>query len=206
MSALRKVRHEHDHSAHPSEGCPLTIRRIYHQAAVTWQDAGRKGLPEWGGPVRRADIDTCPVGNDTTGELGLYDAHRSLTCVFADDAPAVRDVMRMHFDLLGWVNVLGEASDGADALDLIVRLRPDIAVLDMRMPRLSGFAVAAQLRALEVPVQVVIFSAFSSEENDDRARQLGAHYVSKVDGSRALNATLQRLRALAILEGPRHAA
>ncbi|MCW2927259.1 MAG: two component transcriptional regulator, LuxR family [Thermoleophilia bacterium] len=118
-----------------------------------------------------------------------------LRCVIADDVDAMRDVIRMSLDALDWVVVCGEATDGTEALAEIERLQPDVAILDMRMPRMSGFTVAAKVRELALPVSIIIFSAFSDDNGTDpRAATLDAQHVNKLDGVPALHEALTRVR------------
>lgn len=115
-----------------------------------------------------------------------------LRCVLADDVVVLRDVTRMLVDSLGWAEVCAEADDGAAALVAIEALRPDIALLDQRMPGLTGFEVAARVRELGIPMAIIVFSAFETEGNLALARELDVDFVSKLDGVPALLAALQR--------------
>src|SRR5881409_1620166 len=73
-------------------------------------------------------------------------SHSTKTCLVADDHPALtRFVGRLLLER--GFEVLATVTDGVDALDEIVRLRPDIAVLDLSMPNLSGIEVARQRRS-----------------------------------------------------------
>ncbi|MCW2924064.1 MAG: response regulator receiver protein [Thermoleophilia bacterium] len=117
-----------------------------------------------------------------------------LRCVLADDVVVLRDVTRMLVESLGWAEVCAEADDGAAALAALEALRPDIALLDQRMPELTGFEVAARVRELGIPMAIIVFSAFETEGNLALARQLDVDFVSKLDGVPALVAALQRAR------------
>jgi response regulator NasT len=75
--------------------------------------------------------------------------------------------------------VAGEARDGVEAVALARELQPDIAVLDVKMPRLDGIEAARRIRG-ERPIPIVIVTAFDTKELVDRAADAGAYgYLSK---------------------------
>lgn len=120
---------------------------------------------------------------------------RAVDCVIADDAEAIRQVTRTALESLGWIQVVGEAADGLEALEVIERLQPDVALLDVRMPHLSGFAVARRLRERGVGTRVVLFSAFASDANASQAAALDAEYACKDGGLSGLREALDRVRS-----------
>ncbi len=100
--------------------------------------------------------------------------------VIADDSARLRDLLRDQLEAIEGVQVTGCAADGAEAIDLVRRLRPDLLVLDVRMPRASGFRVMEELRdSRELPT-VVVCTNYPFPEYEARARALGAtHFVDK---------------------------
>ena len=84
--------------------------------------------------------------------------------LLADDHPALRLGMRMLLDRAPDVEVVGEAKDGEEALALIEELRPDVAVLDCKLPGLSGPEVAREIQRMGLPVRVLALSSY----DDDR--------------------------------------
>ncbi|BBX41696.1 putative transcriptional regulatory protein NarL [Mycobacterium simiae] len=76
--------------------------------------------------------------------------------------------------LSGSVNVVGEADDGSQALDLIKKHRPDVALLDFRMPGMDGAQVAAAVRSNELPTRVLLLSAHDESAIVYQALQQGA--------------------------------
>lgn len=93
--------------------------------------------------------------------------------VVVDDHPIVRKGLRDVIEEEPDLKVLAEAGDGAAGLELIRNLRPDIAVLDLDMPKLDGFAVAAEIRKLKLPVETIFLTMHSEVDLLDRAMDLG---------------------------------
>jgi DNA-binding NarL/FixJ family response regulator len=83
--------------------------------------------------------------------------------VIADDHTLVREGIRALLEKAGDIQIVGEASDGQEALETAERLMPDVLVIDVSMPRLSGILALEQLRARGVPTRVVILSMYSDE-------------------------------------------
>lgn len=79
--------------------------------------------------------------------------------VVGDDHPLFREGVVRALSLSGSVNVVGEADDGAAALELIKAHLPDVALLDYRMPGMDGAQVAAAVRSYELPTRVLLISA-----------------------------------------------
>ena len=85
-----------------------------------------------------------------------------LRVLVADDHPLFRRGVARTVQRRAGLELVAEAADGRQALELIDALRPDVAVLDLRMPRLTGLDVCAELRARPAPppTRVLILSAF----------------------------------------------
>ena len=62
------------------------------------------------------------------------------------------------------IEVVGEAADGADAVDAVRSHRPDVVLMDVRMPRLDGVAATAAVRALDHPPAVVVLTTFDTDD------------------------------------------
>ncbi|MEV4896493.1 response regulator transcription factor [Nonomuraea sp. NPDC055795] len=84
--------------------------------------------------------------------------------VLADDHPVYRDGLRMMLDSTGQAEVVGTAADGLGAVELAVRLRPDVVVLDLQMPGMDGIRATERIVA-EVPEAGVL--VLSMHEDDD---------------------------------------
>jgi two-component system nitrate/nitrite response regulator NarL len=105
-----------------------------------------------------------------------------VTVLIADDHPLFRRGIARAVHRRPGLELVGEAVDGNEALELIALLRPDVAVLDHRMPGLSGVEVCERLRAMPAPPStvVVVLSAFEDAELVDAAVARGVTaYVGK---------------------------
>jgi two-component system nitrate/nitrite response regulator NarL len=105
--------------------------------------------------------------------------------VVGDDHPLFREGAVRALVASGQIQVVGEASDGEQALELINALRPDVALLDLRMPGLDGAQVAAALLRQGVPTRVLLLSAYTESEVVYQALQLGAAGYLPKESSRA---------------------
>jgi DNA-binding NarL/FixJ family response regulator len=86
-----------------------------------------------------------------------------ITIVLADDHQIVRQGLRTLLEERGDCQVVGEASDGLTAMDLIVRLHPDLAVLDVQLPDLGGLEVARRTREQVPGTRVIMLSMHGDE-------------------------------------------
>lgn len=79
-----------------------------------------------------------------------------LTVVLADDEPGSRKSLRMRLDHLPGISVVGEASDGPQAIELLRTQRPDVAILDHHLPRLSAVELLSGLGTRTLPLAIII--------------------------------------------------
>ena len=99
--------------------------------------------------------------------------------LLADDHGGLRRALRGLLEETGF-EVVGESGDGADAVALARLLRPDIVVIDVRMPVLNGLDAAKLIKDQRPATQVVVLSAFDSPELQRQAREAGAFaYLDK---------------------------
>jgi two-component system phosphate regulon response regulator PhoB len=118
-----------------------------------------------------------------------------MTILIADDEPAIVDLVR--FTLEDPQVRLLEAPDGAAALECALRERPDVALLDVQMPYLTGLEVCRRLRALPECAHTRIVLLTAAAQAEDRRRGLAAgadHYLTKPFSPLAL---LTLIRSLA---------
>jgi DNA-binding NarL/FixJ family response regulator len=84
----------------------------------------------------------------------------TIRVVLADDHPMLRAGIRSRLEKEPGISVVGEAGDGFEALKLVEELEPDVLLLDMEMPGLSGVETARRLQAQNSPVYVLVLSAY----------------------------------------------
>ena len=94
--------------------------------------------------------------------------------VVADDHRLVRAGIVALLEEVTGIEIVGEASDGAQALELIAGLDPDVLILDLAMPRMSGFDVLARMGECGGRVKVIVLSMHDGAEHVHRALKLGA--------------------------------
>jgi DNA-binding NarL/FixJ family response regulator len=119
-----------------------------------------------------------------------------LRILIADDheivRKGVRDVIEGH---PGW-QVCAEASDGQQALELALKEKPDIAVLDVTLPILNGIAVTQRLRKDQPHIRVLLFTMHDDDDTVSRGLAAGARgYVLKSDSESHLEAAISALGA-----------
>lgn len=118
-----------------------------------------------------------------------------LKTLIVDDEPIARQVLREELELIPDVIVLGEAENGVSALLQISRLKPDLVLLDLQMPEMSGFEVVRHLRSSpHMPVFVIVtaYDAFAIQ-----AFEAGAiDYLLKPIGPQRLAAAVDRARRI----------
>ncbi|MER3401439.1 MAG: DNA-binding response regulator [Thermoflexus sp.] len=120
---------------------------------------------------------------------------KRLRILVVDDHEVVRLGIRLLLQGRPGFELVGEAENGAQAVALVERLRPDLVILDVRLPDGDGLEVCAEITRQHPEVQVLILTAYPDEEFLVRAIEAGAAgYVLKRAGSREL---LQALEALA---------
>ncbi len=92
----------------------------------------------------------------------------------ADDQELVRTGFRLILESEGDLTVAGEAEDGAQAVELVRRERPDVVLMDVRMPVLDGIAATARIVAAGLPTRVLMLTTFDLDEVVFEALRAGA--------------------------------
>jgi two-component system response regulator NreC len=119
---------------------------------------------------------------------------RRLRILVADDHEVMRTGVRALIEQEpGW-QVCGTATNGQEAVEVAGKLKPDVVVLDMTMPELDGLEALREIKRALPNTEVVIFSAYHSEEVIEQLFDAGAKsYIQKSDASRHLVAAIKSL-------------
>ena len=106
------------------------------------------------------------------------------TVVLADDQRIVREGLATLLGLLPDIDVLGTASDGEEAIELVERLRPDVVLMDLRMPRCDGVSAIRQLRERASPTHVIVLTTYADDRSVVEALRAGARgFLTKDAGA-----------------------
>ena len=97
-----------------------------------------------------------------------------ISVLIADDHPFVRHGLRTYLETLEEMEVVGEASDGAEAVALAERLLPDVVLMDLVMPELDGIEATRQIRAASPATKVIVLTSFDDDEKVFPAIKAGA--------------------------------
>jgi len=100
--------------------------------------------------------------------------HPAITVVIADDHPVVRQGLAVLFEVQDDIALVGQASDGAEAVRLTRELAPDVLLLDLMLPGLDGLGVLAQLRAEGCRTRVLVLTSAGGSARPALAVQAGA--------------------------------
>lgn len=114
-------------------------------------------------------------GKADTGTCG-FSKHEPVRLLVVDDLPLIRLGLRRMFERTGWIQVVGEAGSGTEAVTEAIRLKPTIVLMDVRLPDGSGVEACRKIRAACPDMRVIFLSAFADPD------ALSALFVSQADG------------------------
>ena len=119
---------------------------------------------------------------------------RRVRLLLVDNQPAIRTGLRMWLSLEPCLEVVGEASDGTEAISLTQALCPDVVLMDVEMPHMDGISATAALRSLAPQSVVVILTLHDDTATRTRAREAGAAaFVAKHRMEETLLAEIRRV-------------
>jgi DNA-binding NarL/FixJ family response regulator len=113
----------------------------------------------------------------------------------ADDQRVVREGLALLLSLLPGVEVAGTAADGEEALALAAELKPDVILMDLRMPGMGGAEATRRLRAADPSAAVIVLTTYADDRSVLTALQAGAvGYLTKDAGADEIRQALERVR------------
>ena len=119
---------------------------------------------------------------------------RTIRLLLVDDRSAVRTGLKIWLSLEPDLEVVGEASDGAEAISLARALRPDVVLMDVEMPGMDGISATAALHSAAPQSAVVILTLYDDTATRTLAREAGvAAFVAKHQMEETLLAEIRRV-------------
>jgi DNA-binding NarL/FixJ family response regulator len=117
-----------------------------------------------------------------------------ITCLIVDDHEVVREGLRLALSRAANIRVIGEAADGASAVALAARRRPDVVIMDIRMPGMDGLEATRAIIEQDASAKVLIFTAFSERMLLSRGLESGAKgYILKEAPHETLLRAIERV-------------
>jgi DNA-binding NarL/FixJ family response regulator len=121
-------------------------------------------------------------------------SERKIRVLAADDQRVVREGLAMLLGLLPDVEVAGTAADGEEVLALAAELKPDVILMDLRMPRMDGVEATRRLRERDPAVKVVVLTTYADDRSVIDALRAGAlGYLTKDAGAAEIQQALHRV-------------
>jgi DNA-binding NarL/FixJ family response regulator len=110
----------------------------------------------------------------------MSDSAGLIRVVLADDQTLVREGLSLMLGLVDGIEVVGVAENGEQAVELVVTAAPDVALLDLRMPRVDGIEATRRIREQAPDVEVVVLTTYADDESVIAALRAGARgYLTK---------------------------
>jgi DNA-binding NarL/FixJ family response regulator len=129
-------------------------------------------------------------------EAGAAEDQSRIRVLVVDDHPMVRDIIALACRERPALRVVGEASDGLEALELARCLLPDVIVLDLGLPNLDGFQVIRLLRQDGLPIRILVVSARDDDAAVFESSRLGADgYLDKTGSVTEIAAAVEAVAA-----------
>lgn len=114
--------------------------------------------------------------------------------LIADDHAIFRDGLRKLLSPADNISIVGEAQDGVECIEILAKLKPDVLLLDLRMPHKDGLAVLEEVNFDDLPTRVIILTATEDDRDVIRAMRLGARgVVLKASASELLTKSIHKV-------------
>ena len=117
----------------------------------------------------------------------------SKSILIVDDSEIIRRAVRHFLETETSFQVCGEAVDGLDALEKVRGLSPDLVILDLAMPRMSGFQTASQLRAKMFNAPIILYTVHAGVIKPEQAQAAGVNAVVAKDDFDGLRTHIETL-------------
>ncbi|HNX23602.1 MAG TPA: response regulator transcription factor [Spirochaetota bacterium] len=109
---------------------------------------------------------------------------KKIRIFIVDDHAILREGLRTIIQSVSGYEVIGESGDGRDALEKIEQLKPDVVILDISLPSMTGVEISRQLRKFNPDIRIIILTQYNNDEYVEHLMQYGVHgYILKENTS-----------------------
>jgi CheY-like chemotaxis protein len=144
-------------------------------------------------PIRRRRPEPWGTGAGRVNVRRGEGKHVGIRVLIVDDTDHVREMLA-HMLALDGFDVVGAAAGGAEAIGLLDESRPDIVIMDMKMPIMDGITATGIIREQHATMPVILYTAYLDENISDRAREAGVTAcIGKVEGIGSLEREISAL-------------
>lgn len=161
------------------DGASHTLKQTLEASRQMVADLLNHGAPAVT-PGDLVRLEPAPSLSEPVREIVREPSEGRIRVLLADDASDIRFLLRRRLSKLPDIEVVAEASDGQEALELVAELSPDVVLLDLSMPRLDGLEAAERLRASHPDLRIIVLSGYPSDAMRALALAAGADaYIEK---------------------------
>jgi DNA-binding NarL/FixJ family response regulator len=122
----------------------------------------------------------------------VFNTEKIIRILIADDHPMMRTGVRATLEFERDMKVVGEASDGAEAISMFHALKPDVTLLDLQMPKVDGLAAITEIRQAVPDAIIIVLTTYPGDARVTKAISLGAiSYLLKIASSEEIVSTVR---------------